>query len=74
MCGVSCMSLGVKSSQSIVPDCIPEALCMFCTRMVQSYCFIFSPDKSYLRVQLVHQTWNLLEPADCSYIERYGVF
>lgn len=39
MCGVSCMSLGIKCSQAIVHDCIPEALRVFCTRMVQSYCF-----------------------------------
>lgn len=39
MCGVSCMSLGIKCSQAIVHDCIPEALRVFSTRMVQSYCF-----------------------------------
>lgn len=79
MCVVSCMSLGIKCSQAIVSDCIPEALCVFCTRMVQSYCFNNFNNLNfylniYLRVQLWHEMWNLLEPAKLSYVERYRVF
>lgn len=32
-CGVPCTSLGIKSSQNILSDYVPEALCLFCVKM-----------------------------------------